>query len=438
MALLLGIDLGTSYFKVGLFDESGTLRGLGRVAVEPQSPGPERFELPVPVFWERLRRGLDEALNQAGATADAIAGISYSSQANTLVLLANDGLPLTPLIFWHDQRAAPVDDDLAAFGRTEEHGRVTGLIGVTPGRASVKCRWFARHQPEIWARTRWIMTISDYLTHALTDLRLGDASTAVLTGLYSLPGRDWWPAALATFGIDGAQLSRPLTPGRAIGVTGASARTWLGLPAGIPYAVGALDHHAAALGSGLGAWADASLSTGTVLAALVLVDAIKPEAGCIHGPHVDDRRFYRLTFDPRGAGQVEDYRRTHAPGFTIEQLLDQAERASVSLESPLPVHGAAMLELLQRIADTQKRLLAQVADLRPVQRVTATGGGARSPFWLQLTADTLGVPLVAVASPERACLGAALWAAVAAGVWPDLATASARMVKAPRVFSPRP
>ena len=437
MALLLGIDLGTSYFKVGLFDESGTVRGLGRVAVEPQSPGPGRFELPVSLFWQRLRRALDDALHQAGATAEAIAGISYSSQANTLVLLGTDGHPLTPLVFWHDQRAAPVDDDLAEFGRTEEHGRITGLVGVTPGRASMKCRWFARHQPEIWARTRWIMTVSDYLTHALTELRLGDASTAVLTGLYSLPGRDWWPEALATFGIDGAQLSRPLTPGSVIGVTGAAARTWLGLPAGIPYAVGALDHHAAALGSGLGTWADASLSTGTVLAALVLVDEINPEVGCIHGPDGDGRRFYRLTFDPQGAGQVEDYRRTHAPGFTIEQLLDQAERASVSSESPIPVHGAAMLELLQRIAHTQKRLLAQVAGPRSVQRVTATGGGARSPFWLQLTADTIGVPLVAVASPERACLGAALWAAVAAGVWPNLATASGRMVKAPRVFSPR-
>ena len=43
----------------------------------------------------------------------------------------------------------------------------------------------------------------------------------------------------------------------------------LNLPAGIPFAVGALDHHAAALGSGMGDLADASLSIGTVLAALV-------------------------------------------------------------------------------------------------------------------------------------------------------------------------
>jgi len=33
MRLLLGLDLGTSYFKVGLFSPEGELRGLGRVRV---------------------------------------------------------------------------------------------------------------------------------------------------------------------------------------------------------------------------------------------------------------------------------------------------------------------------------------------------------------------------------------------------------------------
>ena len=55
MALLLGIDLGTSYFKAALFDERGSLRGLGRVAVDLAKPAPGRFELTVPRFWELLR-----------------------------------------------------------------------------------------------------------------------------------------------------------------------------------------------------------------------------------------------------------------------------------------------------------------------------------------------------------------------------------------------
>src|SRR6185295_8449890 len=98
MALLLGIDLGTSYFKVGLFDETGALRGLGRVAVEKQSPAPGRSELAVDEFWRLLRRGLAEALTQAGATAREIAALSYSSQASTFVLLDRNDTPLTPFV----------------------------------------------------------------------------------------------------------------------------------------------------------------------------------------------------------------------------------------------------------------------------------------------------------------------------------------------------
>ena len=34
MGFFLGIDLGTSYFKAGLFDEKGNLKGMGRQVVK--------------------------------------------------------------------------------------------------------------------------------------------------------------------------------------------------------------------------------------------------------------------------------------------------------------------------------------------------------------------------------------------------------------------
>jgi xylulokinase len=68
MALLLGIDLGTSYFKVGLFDSTGEMKGLGRVPVMKSAPTPGHCELSIDEFWAALRRGLTEALAQARAT----------------------------------------------------------------------------------------------------------------------------------------------------------------------------------------------------------------------------------------------------------------------------------------------------------------------------------------------------------------------------------
>jgi len=435
-SLLLGIDLGTSYFKVGLFDASGALRGLGRIAVDAESPAAGRIELPVPEFWDRLRRGLGSALHQAKANVDHIVGISYSSQANTFVLLDAGQTPLTPFIFWTDQRARPLDPHLVKFGQSSLHGATTGMVGIVPELMSAKCAWLRRQDPVRWSRVRHILTVSDYLTFALTGERCSDASTAALTGLYSLPMREWWPEALALFGLEADHLPTPLIPGTPCGWTRAQATRLLGLPTGIPFAVGALDHHAAALGAGLGESSDASLSAGTVLAALVLTEGVTPAPGCIHGPHTDGCRYYRLAFDPRGAGQLEEYQRQHAPGMDISELLKRAEEAARALDHRTVEHGPGVLALLSAMARTQKALLDRASEGGVIRRVTATGGMARSAFWLQMSADIVGLPVIAVTSPERACLGAAIFAARAAGVWPDEKTASARMVMPPRVFVP--
>jgi sugar (pentulose or hexulose) kinase len=71
-----------------------------------------------------------------------------------------------------------------------------------------------------------------------------------------------------------------------------------------------------------------------------------------------------------------------------------------------------------------------------VTRVVATGGGARSPLWLQITADMLGVPVVTPTCPERACLGAAAFAAVAVKCYADLPEAIGTMVRPDRSFEP--
>jgi xylulokinase len=436
MALLLGIDLGTSYIKVGLFDAAGALRGLGRVAVASASPAPERVELDADVFWQRLRQALALALAEAGATADEIAGVSYSSQANTFVLLDDSGRELTPLVFWHDQRARPLEARLVDFGGREEHAQITGLTGAAPERAPSKWRWFMQHEPTIWARTARALTVSDYFTYCLIGELVGDASTAALTGLYDLGARSWWPAALEQFALGPELLVKPLTPGCPCGRTTVRAAELLGLPAGIPFAVGALDHHAAALGAGIGVFTDASLSTGTVLAALVIVKVVTRAEGCIHGPHVDGRRFYRLAFDPNGAGQLECYQREQVPGLSIEELLRRAEQFHAD-GTRRDGHGAAVLELLEHIASSQHALLKNAAGTTTVRRIAATGGGARSPLLLQLQADRLRTPIVTMTCAESACLGAALFAGVAAGWFRDPATAGAEMVHPSREYCPR-
>jgi sugar (pentulose or hexulose) kinase len=187
--------------------------------------------------------------------------------------------------------------------------------------------------------------------------------------------------------------------------------------------VGAIDHHVAAIGSGLGRFADVSISTGTVLAALVLVDRPDPVAQCYHGPHTDGRRFYRLSFDANGAGQLDDYRAQHAPERTVAELLDEAAQPDTTR------HGRAVRDILERVCVTHRRLVRQILPGEAPAAVLATGGGSRSELWLQLTANALGTRVVTAASPERACLGAAAFAAVAARIHSSMTAALETMVQ---------
>jgi xylulokinase len=440
MALLLGIDFGTSYFKVGLFEASGNLRGLGRIAVETISPARGRAELPIATFWQQLRSALQEALDQARATPAEIAGISYSSQANTFVLLDERDQPLTPLVSWTDERADPVDPAVAAFGGSPVFHRTVGFKGLGAGFAAVKWRWFQAQQPALWSRTARVMTLPEYFTFALTGERAGDTSTAALTGLYATAAGGWWPPALDFFHVPPGALSRPLAPGTRCGETSPRARDLLGLPAGVPYAVGGLDHYIAAIGSGIGRLGDASISTGTVLAALQLVERVEPIAHCYHGPHFDGR-FYRLAFDPAGAGQLEDFRRRHAPQMTIAQLAALAATVAPTDartgNAGVPL-GVGVRHIMDRIGATHRLLLERLHAPGRIARVIATGGGARSTEWLQIKADILNAVVVAPRCHERACLGAAAFGAIAAGLHSDIPAALLAMVHAEREVLPRP
>lgn len=455
--LLLGIDFGTSYLKVGLFGSAGTLKGIGRVAVARQTSATGHCELAISDFWKLLRTALADALAQAGADAKNIAALSYSSQANTFLLLDQNDAPLTPLILWTDTRAPSLDPRLLELSQTPAFARATGLSSLSTTHAAAKLRWIQDNNPAIWMRTRRVMTLSDYFTFAMTGEHAGDASTAALLGMYDLGAKTWWPPALGAAGLDPRMMSTPLAPGSACAQTTTRAADLLGIPAGAKFAVGGLDHHLAAIGSGLGRLADASISTGTVLAAIAIVPEVTPSPGCIHGPHTGENDYYRLAFDPAGAGELEDYHRQHAPALTIKQLFALAGDASagdttaagsldanalaadaLAADKKNARHGPAVREILERTARVHRRLVATVANGRQITCVVATGGGSRSALWLQIKADILGIPVVSPASPERACLGAAMFAAVAAGFHSTLETCADVMVREDRVYLPTP
>jgi xylulokinase len=73
-----------------------------------------------------------------------------------------------------------------------------------------------------------------------------------------------------------------------------------------------------------------------------------------------------------------------------------------------------------------------------VSEVRVIGGGARSPLYLQILSDVLQRALVPLAADEGPALGAALLAAVGAGVFPSVEEACRAAVRVKAPLAPNP
>jgi len=460
--LYAGFDLGTTFFKVGLYTASGQQMGMGRRAFVKDEDAEGRCTVPVCRFLETVSAAFQDALRQAGATPAAIKGVSYCSQANTFLLLDNRDKPLTPLIVWPDLRAAPLSEQIVALTATDRFLEQSGQGIVAAETMLAKLDWLRRNEPELWGRTARIVTISDYVSLLLTDQFIGDSGTASLTGLWDLQQNRWNQTILEFLELEARQLPELHRPGALTVGVGKSGAAWLGIPEGTPFTIGALDHHAAALGGGIGRWAPVSVSFGTSLVCFRFEDGYRPALGSCLGPATDPGRFYRIAFCAPGASAMDWYQRDYAPESPFEALLASAEstptgcdglravsengtirflQSSQGGRSDRPLDGdppslpepismtpsfhhssevtslgyyvRAVMELTGR---NTAKLLNDLGAMETASRILAVGGAARSDLWMQVVEETSGVAVSPARPADTAARGAAMFATVATGL----------------------
>jgi xylulokinase len=167
------------------------------------------------------------------------------------------------------------------------------------------------------------------------------------------------------------------------------------------------------------------------------------------------------------AGSLQWYHDRLAPEMSFDDLIREAETAPAGCEGlqflpylmgertpyPDPLargafigltlrHGRAHLTraVLEGVSFGLKDsfTLIQNAGLGKVTQVRASGGGTRSALWRQILASVLDAELVMVNTTEGGAYGAALLAAVAAGVLSDIQSACDACIKITGSTSPDP
>ena len=156
--LFLGVDLGTTSLKVGVFSATGEIKAFARCEYELESPHPGWVEQSASTWWHALRSSLQQVLKEVAA--DDIAALSVVGQGPTLVCVDEHGSPLYPAITWADRRSVR---EAAWLSEVLGDSQVNVEFDILP-----RVLWIRNHEPTLFDKVRWFFQAYDYLTFALT------------------------------------------------------------------------------------------------------------------------------------------------------------------------------------------------------------------------------------------------------------------------------
>ena len=465
---VLGVDLGTSGTKTVLFDKQG--RAIASASREYPLDQPRNgwAEQDPECWWQAARETIRQVIGESGVAPAQIRGLGISGQMHGLVLLDENGQVLRKAILWCDGRTQQECDEITRIVGRERLIRITAnpaLTGFTAG----KVLWVRRHEPEIWKQVRHILLPKDYVRFRLTGEYGSEMSDASGTNLLDVPRRCWSGAMLDALDLDATLLPPLMESSDAAGTVTSRAAEETGLQPGTVVAAGAGDNAAAAVGTGVVTVGKAFATIGTSGVVFAHADQVQIDPkGRVH------------TFCAAVPGAYTVMSCTLAAGLSLKWFRDQFCQAEcqtaaqmgedpytlMSQEAAQSPIGANRLVYLPYLMGERSPLLDADARgafiglsgiharrdlLRAVMEgviysmrqnlevlrgmgiapaeMRACGGGARSPFWRQMMADVFALPVRTVKNTEGPALGAAILGGVAAGLYADIPSACAALIR---------
>src|ERR1700678_4552160 len=104
---------------------------------------------------------------------DRVAAVGLCSQVNTDVFVDAAGQAVAPAIMWQDNRAAPEAARLDAGISPEDKVAWWGApLPIGASHVLARMAWMARERPELYSKTRHVMTPKDYCLRALADIAI--------------------------------------------------------------------------------------------------------------------------------------------------------------------------------------------------------------------------------------------------------------------------
>ena len=159
MALLLGIDLGTSSAKALLLDaENGRIVAVGQQEYPLMQPAPMWAEQNPEDWWQAAVTAVRQCLCDVDAR-DVIA-IGLTGQMHGGALLDGTNTPLVPAIIWADARSGAVAQAMTDQIGVERFCQIAGTLPAAGFLGPTLC-WLQQHDRTLFDRIEQVVMPKD-------------------------------------------------------------------------------------------------------------------------------------------------------------------------------------------------------------------------------------------------------------------------------------
>ena len=479
---ILGYDFGTSAVKAALFNQNGKLIGHSDESYPLILPEQGWAEQRPEDWWQSMILATQTLLSKTQIDPSSICAIGLCAQMCGTVIVDKQGKALHNALIWLDTRSATIARRITSgLLKISGYGvsKLLHWLWLTNGAPNLagkdpisKILWFKEQRSEIWEKSYKLLDVKDYLLFRLSHKFVTTQDCAHVSWLMDTrPNKRCWSSSLLKkVGVNLERLPEIASGTQVVGTLVENAAKELGLKADIPIVGGAGDVGAYAIGSGqlqdgavhihcgTGGWIAAHLDHRAVDIFSSIGTICAPEANRYLLVAAQETAGASVEWAVKNLAVLKD---GQADYVAFDVLAKQSPAGAKGLfffpwmfGERVPVDddkirgGFLNLSLEHGRSELARAVLEGVAlntrwALKPVEKITASkgnirlmGGGAVSDLWCQIFADVLQRPIEQVFQPEfGGCRGAAMAAAVGAGWYKDLASATV-MVQVKKTFEP--
>jgi L-xylulokinase len=461
---VLGIDNGGTVIKAALFSLNGKELAVASRQTVLQTPHPGYMERDMEELWRQNCACIRQAIADSAVPPSSIAGLAVCGHGKGLYPWGKNGKPAYNGIISTDNRAWQYPEKWKQDGTFDAlYPRLCQQI--------MSCQpvsllaWMKDHDRPVYDSIQWVFSVTDYIRFRLTGEIGSEATNISGSSLMNIRDLRIDKDMLERFGIGEVfDMIPPLKYSSDLcGKINSDTAALTGLAEGTPVAGGMFDIDACAVAMSITKPDEFCSITGT----WTINEFINPVP--ITGTSVAMNSLYAIPgcylleeSSATGAGNLEwviqnclenepipEGKKLYAHLDEMAEQIPPEEGDVYFLpflygSSRHPLAKACFIGLtnfhtkaymlravFEGVVYSAKGHIDKLLSIRkPPAAIRLAGGAVHSPFWVQLFADILELPIETVTGVrELGALGCGMAAAVAVGIYPDYNEAAKAMVK---------